>query len=116
MAKDPHEPCRPGQQAEHGSYQAALAGTVGPHQRRIRLAGELKTHLLDSQLLPTPNAQTLHQQHRIAICHGPKAWRRSATLRRITGRDAMRRRLEEIDSSASARIVDVQRRAGERLV
>jgi prolyl oligopeptidase len=39
-----------------------------------------------------------------------------ATLRRITGRDAMRRRLEEIDSSASARVVDVQRRAGDRLV
>jgi hypothetical protein len=58
----------------------------GPHQRRIRLAGELKTHLLDSQPLPTPNAQTLHQQHRIAICHGPKAWRRSAALRRIIDR------------------------------
>ncbi|MFM7507615.1 MAG: hypothetical protein ACKO3M_13885, partial [Rubrivivax sp.] len=35
-----------------------------------------------------------------------------ATLRRIGGRDAMRRRLEEIDASSSARVAEVQRRPG----
>jgi prolyl oligopeptidase len=36
-----------------------------------------------------------------------------ATLKRIGGRDALRRRLGEIDASASARVTEVQRRAGE---
>lgn len=36
-----------------------------------------------------------------------------ATLKRIVGRDALRKRLEAIDAGASARVVDVQRRAGE---
>jgi prolyl oligopeptidase len=36
-----------------------------------------------------------------------------ATLKRIGGRDTLRKRLEEIDASASARIAEVQRRAGE---
>ncbi len=39
-----------------------------------------------------------------------------ATLRRIGGRDQMRKRLEEIDASASARVYDVQRRPGDRFV
>jgi hypothetical protein len=65
---------------------ATGAGTVRPNQRRIGFAGELQAHLLDSQPLPTANAQTLNQQHRIPVSHGPKAWRRSAALRRITVR------------------------------
>jgi prolyl oligopeptidase len=36
-----------------------------------------------------------------------------ATLRRIGGRAALRQRLEAIDASASARVTEVQRRAGE---
>lgn len=36
-----------------------------------------------------------------------------ATLKRIGGRAALRKKLEEIDSSASARVVEVQRRVGE---
>jgi prolyl oligopeptidase len=36
-----------------------------------------------------------------------------ATLQRIGGRAALRRRLEELDASASARVSEVQRRAGE---
>ena len=38
-----------------------------------------------------------------------------ATLKRIGGRDTLRRRLEEIDASASARVAEVQRRPGEWL-
>lgn len=36
-----------------------------------------------------------------------------ATLKRIGGRGALRKRLEEIDASASARVAEVQRRAGD---
>jgi prolyl oligopeptidase len=38
-----------------------------------------------------------------------------ATLKRIGGRDALRRRLEEIDASASARVAEVQRCPGDWL-
>ncbi len=38
-----------------------------------------------------------------------------ATLKRIGGRAALRRKLEEIDASASARVAEVQRRAGDVL-
>lgn len=73
-------------QAEQGAHQAALASTVGTHQRRIGFAGELKAHLLHRQLLTSANAQALHQQHWGVVCHCPKAWRRSAALRRISFR------------------------------
>ena len=36
-----------------------------------------------------------------------------ATLQRIRGRAALRKRLDEIDASVSARVFEVQRRAGE---
>ncbi len=84
MAKDPNGPCRPGQQTQQSSYQAAFAGTVGTHQSRVGFAGELKAHLLHSQLLATANAQAFNHKHWGVVCHWPKAWRRSATLRRIT--------------------------------
>ena len=40
--------------------------------------------LLHSQLLATANAQAFNHKHWGVVCHWPKAWRRSATLRRIT--------------------------------